>query len=55
MDPGFPVPKLPAGKSLKIHCSLTVPRNFNYFDLTITGRTAAGDPVREDVFVDLGS
>ena len=55
VDPGFPVPKLPPGKSLLIMCSLTVPRNFSYFDLVITGRTAAGDPIREEVFVDLGA
>jgi hypothetical protein len=54
IDPGLPVPKLPPGKSLSIMCSLTLPRNFSYFDLVITGRTAAGNPVREEVFIDLG-
>ena len=53
LDPGFPVPRLPEGKSLTLDCSLTIPRNFSYFDLIITGRTAAGDPVREEAFVDL--
>ena len=52
-DPGFPVPKLPAGKSLTLICSLTMPRNVSFFDLAITGRTAAGDAVREEAFVDL--
>jgi hypothetical protein len=53
VDPGFPVPKLPAGKSLTLVCSLTIPRNVSYFDLIITGRTAAGDPVREETFISL--
>ncbi len=54
IDPGFPVQRLPAGKSVTVACSLTVPRNFSHFDLTITGRTASGDPVHEEVFVDVG-
>jgi hypothetical protein len=54
IDPGLPVPKLPSGKSFSIMCSTTLPRNFSYFDLVIMGRTAAGDPVREEVFIDLG-
>lgn len=54
LDPDLPVPKLPPGRSLSIGCSLTLPRNFSYFDLVITGRTAAGDQVREEVFIDLG-
>jgi len=54
IDPGLPVPRLPSGRSLSITCSLTLPRNFSYFDLVITGRTAAGDPVREEVFIDVG-
>jgi len=53
VDPGFSVPKLPGGKSLTLLCALTMPRNVSYFDLVITGRTAAGDPVREEAFVDL--
>jgi predicted nucleotide-binding protein len=53
VDPGFPVPKLPGGKSLSLVCSLTMPRNVSYFDLLITGHTAAGDPVHEEAFVDL--
>lgn len=53
VDPGFPVPKLPGGKSLMLVCSLTMPRNASYFNLTMTGHTAAGDAVREEAFVDL--
>ena len=53
IDPGFPVPKLPGGKSLMLVCSLTVPRNASYFNLVITGHTAAGDAVREEAFIDL--
>lgn len=53
MDPGFPVPKLPGGKSLMVVCSLTMSRNASYFNLVITGHTAEGDAVREDAFVDL--
>lgn len=54
VDPGFPIAKLPAGKTLTLLCSLTMPRNFTFFDLTITGRTAAGESVRQEVFIDLG-
>jgi hypothetical protein len=53
VDPGFPVPKLPSGKSLTLLVSLTLPRNVSYFDLIITGHTAAGDQVHEEAFVDL--
>jgi hypothetical protein len=54
VDPGFPIAKLPAGKTITILCSLTMPRNFTHFNLTITGRTAAGEPVHQEVFIDLG-
>jgi predicted nucleotide-binding protein len=53
VDPGFPVPKLPGGKSLMLVCSLTMSRNASYFNLVMTGHTAAGDAVREEAFVDL--
>ena len=53
VDPGLPVPRLPAGKSLMLYCGLTMPRNVDYFDLVITGRTAEGDPVREEAFLSL--
>jgi predicted nucleotide-binding protein len=53
VDPGFPVPKLPGGKSLMLVCSLTMSRNTSYFNLVMTGHTAAGDAVREEAFVDL--
>jgi hypothetical protein len=54
VDPGFPLKHLPVGKSVTITCLLTVSRNFSYFDLTITGQTPDGTPVRQEVFVDLG-
>jgi predicted nucleotide-binding protein len=54
LDPGFPIRRLPAGKSKSLLCSLTMPRNVEHFDLTIIGRTADGDPIHEEVFVDLG-
>jgi hypothetical protein len=50
----LPLPRLPAGKSLMLLCSLTLPRNVGYLDLVITGRTTGGDPVREEAFVSLG-
>jgi hypothetical protein len=50
----LPLPRLPPGKSLMLLCSLTLPRNVGYLDLMITGRTAGGDPVREEAFVSLG-
>jgi predicted nucleotide-binding protein len=54
VDPGFPIAKLPAGKTITLLCSLTMPRNFTFFDLTTTGRTVAGESVRQDIFIDLG-
>ena len=50
----LPLHRLPACKSHMLLCSLTMPRNVEYFDLVITGRTASGDPVREVAFVSLG-
>lgn len=50
----LPLPRLPAGKSHMLLCSLSMPRNVGYLDLVITGRTAGGDPVREEAFVSLG-
>ena len=50
----LPLPRLPAGKSHMLLCSLTMPRNVGYLDLVIIGRTAGGDPVREEAFVSLG-
>jgi hypothetical protein len=47
----LPVRRLPAGKSLMLACSLTLPRSSDYFDVVITGRTAGGDAVREEAFV----
>jgi hypothetical protein len=54
IDPGLPLRRLPAGKSMSVTCVLTLPRNFRYFDLIITGQTADGNPVRDEIFVDLG-
>jgi predicted nucleotide-binding protein len=53
VDPGFPVPKLPGGKSLMMVCSLSMGLTASYFTLVMTGHTAAGDAVREEAFVDL--
>ena len=50
----LPLPRLPAGKSHMLPCALTLPRNVGYLELMITGHTAGGDPVREEVFVSLG-
>jgi len=49
----LPVPRLPSGKSIMLLCTRSMPSNADYFDLVITARTAAGDPVREEVFVSL--
>jgi Predicted nucleotide-binding protein containing TIR-like domain len=49
----LPLPRLPAGKSHMLLCSTTLARNVGYLDLVITGRTAGGDPVREEAFVSL--
>jgi Predicted nucleotide-binding protein containing TIR-like domain len=50
---GLPVRRLPSGKSIMLPCIRTMEGNTNYFDLTITGRTVGGDPVREEAFVNL--
>jgi hypothetical protein len=50
----LPLRRLPPGKSHMLMCSLTLPRNVEYFDLVITGRTADGDSVHEEAFVSLG-
>jgi hypothetical protein len=54
VDPGFPITKLPAGKTVTISCSLAMSLNVTFFDFTITGRTAAGESVSREVFIDLG-
>lgn len=50
----LPLPRLPGGKSHMLLCTLSMPRNVSYLDLVITGRTAGGEPVREEAFVSLG-
>jgi hypothetical protein len=54
VDPGFPLKHLPVRKSITVTCVLSISRNFSHFDLTITGQTPDGSPVRQEVFVDLG-
>jgi predicted nucleotide-binding protein len=48
----LPIRRLPPGKSVMLRCSRSAGTN-DYFDLVITGRTEAGDAVRQDVFVSL--
>lgn len=51
-DHSLPVPRLPSGKSVTLPLLLTMNAP-DYMNLTITGRTANGDQVREEVFVSL--
>ena len=50
----LPIRRLPAGKSHMLLCWTAMPRNVEYFDLVIIGRTAGGDPINEEAFVSLG-
>lgn len=52
MDQSLPVPRLPAGKSIMLYCARAM-GSPHYMTITITGRTAEGDQVREEVFVSL--
>jgi hypothetical protein len=46
------VPRLPAGKSIRIPRLLTLDmRRSSYFDITVTGKTVDGLPLSEDLFV----
>ncbi|MGV9880710.1 TIR domain-containing protein [Streptomyces sp. NPDC003006] len=50
----FPVPKLPAGKSVRvgrISSDSLAARSNSYFTITITGKTADGTPIEIDEFV----
>lgn len=50
----FPVPKLPAGKSVRIgrvSSDSMAARSNSYFDITITAKTADGTPIRLNEFV----
>jgi hypothetical protein len=35
VDPGFQIARLPAGKSVTMMCSLSMPRNFSHFDVEL--------------------
>lgn len=48
----FPVPKLPAGKSVRVMSARTLGRASSYFNVVLTGKTADGVPIRVDEFVD---
>ncbi|MFF8931263.1 TIR domain-containing protein [Streptomyces longwoodensis] len=51
----FPVPKLPAGKSVRVErmpSDSLASRSNSYFNITITGKTADGTPIEVDEFVD---
>ncbi len=48
----FPVPKLPAGKSIKIMRTLTLGSGAgSYFNIRVTGKTIDGTPIDEEIFV----
>jgi predicted nucleotide-binding protein len=53
VDRSLPIERLPPGKSVMLVCIQTMETDADYFDLVITGRTAAGDDVRQDAFVSL--
>ncbi|GAA4758308.1 hypothetical protein GCM10023328_47510 [Modestobacter marinus] len=48
----FPIPKLPAGKSIRVMRTLSLgSRNNSYFNVLATGRTVDGTPIEEELFV----
>jgi hypothetical protein len=48
----FPVPKLPAGKSIRVMRTLTLGSGASsYFNIRVTGRTIDGTPIDEELFV----
>jgi hypothetical protein len=49
---GFPVARLPAGKSVSL-IALLVSGSPDTFDLVVHGRTEDGDEIRETLFLDL--
>nr|WP_211244430.1 nucleotide-binding protein [Actinospica robiniae] len=49
----LPLTRLPAGKSAHLVCSRTMPSNASHFDVTITGHTAEGKPIRKECFISL--
>lgn len=52
VDQSLPVPRLPGGKSVVLYCMRTM-NSPDYMTVTITGRTAEGEQVREDAFVSM--
>jgi predicted nucleotide-binding protein len=52
----LPVPKLPAGKSIRVmHIGHSLgSRNASYFTFTATAETIDGTPIREELFVSMG-
>jgi predicted nucleotide-binding protein len=49
----LPLEKLPSGKSASLYASRTMGPGKNHFDVHVTGRTADGTKVEEDVFISL--
>ena len=48
----FPVPKLPAGKSVgAMRTKSLSSRNGSYFNITVTGKTIDGVPIEQEIFV----
>lgn len=51
-EAGFPVPRLPAGKSVKAMRSKSLGHGTSpYFTVTITAKTADGTPIEQEEFV----
>lgn len=48
----FPVPKLPAGKSVRVLSARSLGGSSSYFNVVLTGKTVDGVPIRVEEFVD---
>jgi predicted nucleotide-binding protein len=50
----FPIPRLPAGKSVKIMRTMTLDQSpSSYFNLRVTGKTVDGTPIDDEIFVSM--
>lgn len=48
----FPVPRLPAGKTVRVMRTMSLAsRSASYFNITVTGKTVDGTPIEEVIFV----
>jgi len=47
----FPVPRLPAGKAVRVIRTMSLGSGSSYFNVTVTGKTVDGTPIEQEIFV----